>query len=178
MSRVSLGVWLNCSWQIRLTYCGHDAVLNSVSQIWLSVYAMCVDTYSCKKKASIGISFFIGIIQSWIMSGLFLIKKQTIIINYLFIDLDLYSTWAHHSWRGNSRSGACGEGGDLGVPIPAKQTGSRDVECHLAGGERAWAGVWGGAVPTRYSWTQFHSQRWLWNCKLVEKGWTLMELLM
>ncbi len=53
------------------------------------------------------------------------------------------------------------------------ETGFRDVECHLAGGEGAWAGAGGWEVPTRNSRHHLHAQPGLWNHTPRERGWTL-----
>ena len=55
----------------------------------------------------------------------------------------------------------------------ALQTGSRDVECHFAGGQIAWAGEWGGAVPTRYSWAHLWTHNVGSGTKSLDRGWTL-----
>ena len=66
-------------------------------------------------------------------------------------------TWPQHQQGGNSRSAIWVRGqvkvGAWSYWFPASQTGSWDMECHFPGKERIWAGVWGGAIPTTYSWT-------------------------
>jgi len=46
---------------------------------------------------------------------------------------------------------------------PASPTGSRAVECHLAGREGAGADAGGGAVPPKYGWAHLHAQHRFWN---------------